>query len=91
MIKKLNFVCYGCGNDRPCRVESNQETGRGDPIEDLKCILDETNKTSYNWEYYAPAKLPSFTLLSDVLDIDDHFLSMAKIQYATLKELGNFK
>lgn len=57
MIKKLHFVCYGCGKDRPCYVETNQEErGLGDPLEDFKCIRDETNQTSYNWEYYSPEK-----------------------------------
>ena len=55
MIKTLHFVCYGCGKDRPCYVETNQEQRTlCDPVEDLKCILDETDQTSYNWEYYPP-------------------------------------
>jgi len=52
MIKKLRFVCFGCGKDRPCFVESNQEPSSVvEPLEDLRCVLDETNKTGYNWEY----------------------------------------
>ena len=54
-IKKLHFVCCGCGKARPCYVEINHEQrGFDDPIEDLKCILDETNQTGYKWEYYTP-------------------------------------
>jgi hypothetical protein len=31
-------------------VETNQEPSNiSIPIEDLKCILDETNQTSYHW------------------------------------------
>lgn len=56
MIKKQNYVCYGCGKDRPCFVETNQE--QTDffvaEIEDLKCILDETNQTGYKWDYHTP-------------------------------------
>lgn len=46
------FKCVGCGMDRPCFVETNQEQN---PIfgctiiDDLKCILDETNQTSFSW------------------------------------------
>ena len=51
MANKRKFKCNGCGDDRPCFVETNQEIG---PFEDMlidyfKCILDETNQTSYNW------------------------------------------
>jgi hypothetical protein len=51
-IVKRKFKCDGCGKDRPCFVETNQEEGViafYDATEDLKCILDETNQTSYNW------------------------------------------
>lgn len=49
---KRKFKCTGCGIDRPCFIESNQEPQSGDymQVEDLKCVLDETNQTSYNWE-----------------------------------------
>jgi len=50
--KKRTFKCTGCGDDRPCYVESNQEPNPifdDLQIEDLKCVLDETNQTSYNW------------------------------------------
>lgn len=52
-IKTKKFKCNGCGEDRPCFVETNQEEnslGIDFQIEELKCILDETNQTSYNWE-----------------------------------------
>lgn len=51
MIKR-KYKCTGCGEDRPCIVETNQEKEQiafYDEIENLKCILDETNQTSYNW------------------------------------------
>lgn len=51
-IIKRKYVCTGCGVDRLCRVETNQEKASPsfyEEIEDLKCILDETNQTSYNW------------------------------------------
>ncbi len=52
-IIKRKYKCTGCGNDRPCIVETNQEKVQiafYDEIENLKCILDETNQTSYNWK-----------------------------------------
>jgi len=43
------YKCIGCGIERPCYVETNQEQSViSFPIEDLKCILDETNQ-SYSW------------------------------------------
>lgn len=53
MIVKRKFKCTGCGDDRPCFLETNQEKGEiafYDGAEDLKCVLDETNQTSYNWK-----------------------------------------
>ena len=49
---KRKYKCEGCGKDRPCFVETNQEISDFSwlEIESLKCILDETNQTSYNWE-----------------------------------------
>ena len=52
-IIKRKFKCTGCGEDRPCFVETNQEKDEiawYDHAEDLKCILDETNQTSFNWK-----------------------------------------
>ncbi len=53
-IETRKFKCIGCGNDRACFLEINQEkTSSGFDgllIEDLKCVLDSTNQTSYNWE-----------------------------------------
>jgi hypothetical protein len=49
--EKRKYKCEGCGVDRPCYVETNQEPSNiSIPIEDLKCILDETNQTGYNWK-----------------------------------------
>ena len=50
-IIKRKFKCTGCGEDRPCYIETNQEQTGFDymVIDDLKCVLDETNQTSYNW------------------------------------------
>lgn len=49
--EKRKYKCEGCGKDRPCYVETNQEPSDiSIPIEDLKCILDATNQTSYHWE-----------------------------------------
>ena len=48
--EKRKFKCEGCGKSRPCFVETNQEPSGITVIEeDLKCILDETNQTSYEW------------------------------------------
>lgn len=52
MIVKRTFKCTGCGEDRPCILETNQEKREisfYDALEDLKCVLDETNQTSFNW------------------------------------------
>jgi len=48
--EKRKYKCEGCGESRPCYVETNQEPSNiTEIIEDLKCILDETNQTSYFW------------------------------------------
>jgi len=54
-INTRTFKCTGCGEDRPCFLETNQEPNPLDEIEnlfteDLKCVLDSTNQTSYNWK-----------------------------------------
>lgn len=51
MIVKRTFKCTGCGEDRPCILEVNQEKREFlyDIEDDLKCVLDETNQTSFNW------------------------------------------
>ena len=57
MIKKMMYKCEGCGVDRPCVVETNQEPCPVSyPIEDLKCILDETNQTGFLWKRVSPAE-----------------------------------
>lgn len=46
------FKCNGCGDERQCVLDTNQEdNGNLDYLieEDLKCVLDPTNQTSYNW------------------------------------------
>lgn len=54
--KKRKFACDGCGKGRECYLETNQEphnNGLDDYdlfTEDLKCVLDSTNQTSYNWK-----------------------------------------
>ena len=49
---KVKFKCEGCGPARPCYLEINQESSSiTNHIDDLKCVLDETNQTSYKWEY----------------------------------------
>jgi hypothetical protein len=53
MIVKRKFKCTGCGDDRPCFLETNEDKNVFafyDKTEDLKCVLDATNQTSYNWE-----------------------------------------
>lgn len=53
MIIKRKYKCTGCGEDRPCIIEINRESseyGFFNINEDLKCVLDETNQTSYNWK-----------------------------------------
>lgn len=48
--EKRKYKCEGCGSARPCYVETNQEPSNiSIPIEDLRCILDETNQTSFKW------------------------------------------
>ena len=50
---KRKFKCTGCGNDRPCFLETNEDKdviAFYDATEDLKCVLDSTNQTSYNWK-----------------------------------------
>ena len=50
-IDKRKFKCKGCGDERPCYIETNQEVNSiSDVREDLICILDITNQTSYYWE-----------------------------------------
>ena len=52
-IKNRKFKCIGCGKYRPCFLETNQESSEiafYDAMEDLKCVLDTTNQTSYKWE-----------------------------------------
>ena len=47
--EKRKYKCEGCGSNRPCFAETNQEPSTiSIHIEDLKCILDETNQ-SYFW------------------------------------------
>ena len=44
------YKCEGCGESRPCFVETNQEPSTISlPIEDLRCVLDETNQAGYEW------------------------------------------
>jgi hypothetical protein len=48
--EKRKYRCDGCGVSRPCFVETNQEPSNiAIPIEDLRCVLDETNQTGYHW------------------------------------------
>ena len=48
--EKRKYRCEGCGELRPCYVETNQETSYVSvPIEELVCVLDKTNQTSYHW------------------------------------------
>ena len=54
-IKTRKFKCTGCGEDRSCTLETKQEPhsySKMDDLftEDLKCVLDSTNQTSYNWK-----------------------------------------
>lgn len=52
--EKRRYKCEGCGPARPCFVETNQEPSMiSIPIEDLRCVLDETNQTGYHWEEVA--------------------------------------
>jgi len=51
VTEKRKFKCNGCGVERPCYVETNQEKSSFSSllVEDLVCILDATNQTSFNW------------------------------------------
>ena len=55
----MKFKCNGCGDDRPCYLEVNQEQTTWQTIEELKCVLDGTNQTSYNWVEINHIKLGS--------------------------------
>jgi len=49
---KRKFKCIGCGKDRPCYLEVNQEPNKLFDymlIDELRCVLDITNQTSFNW------------------------------------------
>ena len=47
--EKRKFKCIGCGESRPCFVETNQTMDPYfDEIDRLVCILDATNK-SFDW------------------------------------------
>lgn len=57
-ITKRKFICNGCGKDRPCMLETNQEINSlsfDDQLEDLKCVLDETNQ-SHDWKEIVSSK-----------------------------------
>ena len=48
--EKRTYKCEGCGKSIPCYVEINQEPSViSFPIEDLRCVLDETNHTGFMW------------------------------------------
>ncbi len=49
-MNKQILKCTGCGEDRACILEINQEQYDYEIVNNLKCILDETNQTSYNWK-----------------------------------------
>lgn len=52
-IIERTFKCTGCGKARPCTLKTTQakaEIEFFDPVEYLKCVLDETNKTAPNWK-----------------------------------------
>ena len=54
---KRKFKCTGCGIERPCFLETNQAESAiafYDAAEDLVCVLDSTNQTSYNWKEVTP-------------------------------------
>lgn len=53
MIVKRKFKCNGCGKARPCFLEINTEKNEHlnyGVLESLKCVLDESNHTSYDWQ-----------------------------------------
>ena len=65
---KRTFKCTGCGEDRPCSV-SIVSIDDINPVESLECILDTTNKTSYNWvETTETRKLTVDALLKELTD-----------------------
>ena len=72
--EKRKYKCNGCGEDRPCYVETNQEPSAiTDVIEDLKCILDETNQTSYFWVeiYNTDKEIKTYKkALQDIVDVN---------------------
>ena len=86
MIKKMMYKCEGCGVDRPCVVETNQEPCPVSyPIEDLKCILDETNQTGFLWKHVSPAETKALQDDRDNLANDVVILRQAfKIQETNL-------
>lgn len=52
---KQHFICTGCGEDRPCFIETNRDYFITESDE-IVCILDKTNQTSYNWKEYKKDK-----------------------------------
>ena len=54
--EKRKYKCNGCGEERPCYLETNQEYSdfRYLDIEEFVCVMDSTNQTSYNWVEIEP-------------------------------------
>lgn len=49
-IKTRKFKCNGCGEKRPCHLEvTEQDYYDHDMLDNLKCVVDETNQTGFNW------------------------------------------
>lgn len=45
------FKCTGCGEARPCYLEvTEQQFYDNNMINNLKCVVDDTNSTGFNWE-----------------------------------------
>ena len=87
---KRTFKCTGCGNARPCILETNQETNPMSDIEDLSCVLDNTNQTSFNWKEIVnnvikrPTAEEILTLIKRLPDAKNHiYISTDKVHCVT--------
>ena len=81
MSESRRYKCEGCGMARPCIVETNQEPSKiSIPIEDLKCVLDETNQTGYRWVEINNSEAE---LQAKLLEQREACANKAKIKFST--------
>jgi len=56
---KMKFKCIGCGEGRPCYVETNAAESPWNEkiLESLICVMDDTN-SSFDWSEVKPSPKP---------------------------------